>query len=69
MLLFEKSVSEKQKQKFFFLLLINVFFLVLFHKKGKSQDTPEQPYYVQDDECVTHYKNIQDAEKFEEIVK
>ena len=68
MLLFEKSVSEKQKQKFFFLLLINFFFLVLFHRKGKSQDTPKQPY-VQDDECVTYDKNIQDAEKFEEIVK
>ena len=69
MLLFEKSVSEKQKQKFFFLLLINFFFLVLFHRKGKSQDTPEQPYDVQDDKCVTDDENIQDAEKFEEIVK
>ena len=53
MLLFEKSVSEKQKQKLFFLLLINFFFLLLFHRKGKSQDTPEQLYDVQDDKCVT----------------
>ena len=69
MLLFEKSVSEKQKQKFFFLLLINFFFLVLFHRKGKSQDTPEQPYDGEDDECVIDDENIQDAEKVEEIVK
>ena len=69
MLLFEKSVSEKQKQKFFFLLLINSFFLVLFHRKGKSQDTPEQPYDAEDNECVKDDENIQDAEKVEEIVR
>ena len=42
---------------------------MLFHRKGKSQDTPEQPYDVQDDECVTDDENIQNAEKCEEIVK
>ena len=42
---------------------------MLFHRKEKSQDTPEQPYDVQDDECVTDDENIQDAEKCEEIVK
>ena len=44
---------------------------MLFHRKGKYQDTPEQPYDGEDDECVVDDKNTctQDAEKVEEIVK